>query len=73
VELVRDDEFVPYSNQASVARPLGFTLPLRVAPEEVIELAAKVDTVGGSRILVVVKLLIVPFDSPSLLLAATRK
>jgi hypothetical protein len=41
-------ESVSHSNQALVASPLGFTLPLRVAPEEEIELAAEVDTPGGS-------------------------
>ncbi len=45
---MREEELVPYSNQASVANPLGFTLPFRVAPSLLTPDASEVDTVGGS-------------------------
>jgi hypothetical protein len=56
--------------QASVAYPFGFTVPLRVAPLVVIDVAVSVDTAGDAD---VVKLNIEPSACPSVLAAAARK
>ena len=41
----------PYSNVTVVEAPFAFTVPLRVAPVEVMELAAVVTTVGACAVL----------------------
>jgi hypothetical protein len=63
-------EVVPYSNQAEVCLPLGFTIALRVAPVVVIELAGFVVTVGRGSVLMEK---IAPFFVPAELVAVTRK
>jgi hypothetical protein len=60
----------PHSNHAVVARPFGVTFPFSVALVAATEDAARVETAGGPP---GVKLTIVPFDVPELLLAATRQ
>jgi hypothetical protein len=61
---------VPHSNQAVVAAPFGFTLPLSVAELVVTEPAADVVTVG--RFAPVVKLRIASFCVPALFCPAAR-
>jgi hypothetical protein len=63
---------VPHSNHAVVDAPFGFTPPFTVAPPDVTEVAALVDTVGG-RAATVLKLRIDPFTVPPAFEAAARK
>ena len=63
---------VPHSNQASVACPLGLTLPLNVAAEVVMEVAPKVCVVGGALGVPVVKLVMLPLFAPALEEAQAR-
>jgi hypothetical protein len=59
---LRFEELVPHSNQASVAEPLGLTLPFNIALVVPTEEAEEVDAVGGTGsgggggVLLVVKL-----------------
>ena len=60
---------VPHSNQASVARPFGFTFPLSVAPVVPTPVAVSVVTVGAAPR---VTHWMFPLLVPDPLLAATR-
>ncbi len=71
MELVSADELVPHSNQDWVADPLGFTFPFRVAPLIEIDVAADVDTPGGTA--EVVKLSTAPKSVPELFETAILK
>ncbi len=62
---------VPYSNNAVVEAPRGFTVPLKVAPVGVMPTANPVDTVGGQD--VVANVASRPFVVPPTFDATTRK
>jgi hypothetical protein len=62
---------VPYSNNATVLAPFGFTVPPNVAPVGVMLLATPVVTVGGHA--VVANVASGPFVVPPTFVAVTRK
>jgi hypothetical protein len=62
---------VPYSNDAVVLPPFGFTVPFRVAPVRLMPLATPVVTLGGHD--VVVNIASRPFVVPPTFVAVTRK
>ena len=66
-------EFVPHSNQASVARPLAVTLPFRVAVFTPTDVAAAIVATGGDPSEEVVKLRMELLDVPFEFNAHTRK
>ena len=61
----------PYSNWYVAAAFCGFTVPFRVAPAEVMLVAADVVTAGA--IAVVVNVWLLPFVVPAEFVATTRK
>ena len=61
----------PYSNDAVVLAPFGFTVPFNVAPVRVMLLATPVVTVGGHA--VVANVASDPFVVPPTFVATTRK
>jgi hypothetical protein len=73
--LVEEARFgsVPYSNHAFVAKPFAVTLPFRVAPVALTEVADNEATVGGLPGEEVVKLITRPLECPLLFSAQNRK
>ena len=65
------DAVVPYSNDAVVLAPFGFTVPFNVAPVKLMLLPSPVATVGGQA--VVANVASKPFVVPPTFVATTRK
>ncbi len=65
-------ELVPHSNQASVANPLGFTVPFNSALLVVTAVAGAVDASGGTGSFFVKNVLTLPAAVPAPFAAATR-
>jgi hypothetical protein len=65
------DVVVPYSNNAVVEAPRGFTVPLNVAPVRLMPIAPPVVTVGGQA--VVANVASRPFVVPPTFVATARK
>jgi hypothetical protein len=65
------DVVVPYSNDAVVEAPFGFTVPFNVAPVKLMPLATPVVTAGGQA--VVANVASEPLVVPPTFVATTRK